>query len=232
MSGHRVPLRLIAPLLLATAAAVLWMAAAPAAAHEHYTTDPYEFIVGWRVEPPVVGAPNGLDLAVMIHGPANSTDVVEGAEADLSATLMAGGQSAIQNLAPQEGRAGWYTFDFIPTREGSYSVHITGNLNGTAIDFTAALEPAEARDEYEFPVADPTPSDLQGQLNAATAALAAEHANAANLTARVANLEAQTGSSAASAASTATLIALLGMALGAVGAGLGAMAMMRGKPPK
>jgi hypothetical protein len=220
--------------LSATVAAALWLAAAPAAAHEHYTTDPYEFTVGWSAEPAIVGAPNGLDVGIEIHGPANATDPVGGAEGDLTVTLMSGGQSAVKAIAPQDGRPGWYTFAFIPTRAGAYSVKVTGTLNGTAINFTAPLENAEAADEYQFPVADPTPSKLQEQLSDARAALAAEHANATAIAARVSALETAgpNSNSASSAASTAMLIGLLGLVAGVAGAALGAMAWRKGKASK
>jgi hypothetical protein len=216
------------------AAAVLWVAASPAAAHEHYTTDPYEFIVGWTGEPAIVGVVNGLDLGIEVHGAANSTEMVTGVAEDLTVTLMSGGQSTVKALAPQFGSPGWYSFSFIPTRTGAYSVRIAGTLNGTAINFTAPLESAEASDEYQFPAVDPTPAELQEQLDDVSAALQAERANSTALAARVAALEggSSSSSSAVSAASTATLIGLVGLLAGVAGVALGAMAWRKGKAPK
>ena len=67
-------------------------------------------------------------------------------------------------LEPQFGRPGWYTFSVIPTREGDYSVRLVGTLNATAVDVVVNLDPVGPRSDIEFPIADPTPSELQGQI--------------------------------------------------------------------
>ncbi len=136
--------------------------ALPAAAHEQVTVGPYEFRVGWREEPTVVGVVNGLDLG--IHWSANGS-AVTGAEGALSAELTTGGASATHALEPQFGRPGWYTFDVIPTREGVYSVRISGTLGSTSADVTVNLDPVVPRSDIEFPAADPTPTELERAID-------------------------------------------------------------------
>jgi len=146
---------------------------APAAGHEHVTLGTYELTVGWVAEPAVVGAVNGLDLGIVHHLANGTNESVLGAEATLTATLRTGSASLVKALSPQFGRPGWYTFDVIPTREGPYSVRLAGTINGTAADVAVNLDPVAPRSDIEFPVTDPTPSDLQAQINTLTAATAA-----------------------------------------------------------
>lgn len=133
----------------------------PARAHSDVDVGPYEFVIGWRVEPPAVGVLNGLDLGISWH--ANGTAVLS-AHQDLTATVTKGARSTSPPLRPQFEMPGWYTFDLIPTEPGDYSVRIRGNLDGTAVDFTVPIEEVSPASEIEFPAANPTPGDLQGQV--------------------------------------------------------------------
>ena len=220
------PLRLFLGALLLTATGLLLLGAAPATAHDHHPAGPYEFVVGWTEEPAVVGAPNGLDLQVEV---ANSSEPVSGIASNLTVTLMSGGQSVVKPLEPQFGTPGAYTFSVIPTRGGAYSVRVQGTVNGTAVDFTSDLHPPEDRSDLEFPASDPTPSELQAQLDAANAALQSARANGTALSQRVEVLEAQGGATGAAAASTAMLIGILGLAAGAGGVAIGLIALRKGK---
>ena len=163
-------------LILATAlglVAFLPFAGAPVAAHEHVTVGAYELIVGWRGEPAVAGSLNGLDLGIE-HRLSNGTTVwVLGAERNLTAALSYGSTTVTMSLQPQFGRDGWYTFDVIPTRPGSYSVHLNGTVEGTAVNVNVVLDDVAAASDLAFPVADPTAADLKARLDAANAAIAA-----------------------------------------------------------
>lgn len=130
-------------------------------AHEHVTVGGYELIVGWRGEPAVTGAVNGLDLGIL-----NGTGApVLGAETNLTAVLSMGTASVPKDLDPQFGRPGWYTFDVIPTREGAYSVHLAGTLGTTAVNVDVALDDVGPASALASPVADPTASELQARLD-------------------------------------------------------------------
>ena len=171
------------------------LASVPAAAHEHATVGAYELIVGWTTEPAIVDVMNGLDLGVQHHLLNGSTEPVAGVEGTLTATLRTGSDSVVKALAPQFGRAGWYTFDVIPTVEGSYSVRLVGSVNGTAVNVSVNLDPVGPRSDVEFPPATgPTPADLQAQI---------------------ATLRAQLG--------TALAVAVVGFVAGALGIVVGAI---------
>src|SRR5467141_2630296 len=124
---------------------------------------------------------------------------VPGVAGNLTATLRTGPSSVVKALEPQFGRTGWYAFDVIPTREGAYSVRLLGTLNTTAVDVSVNLDLVGPRSDIEFPIADPTPAQLQDQITA----LARENAA----------LRAQIG--------TALGVAYAGIALGIAGIAVG-----------
>jgi hypothetical protein len=144
----------------------------PVAAHTPKMVGQYELTVGWRVEPPTVGFVNGLDLGIQRHYPNGTTAWVTGVTS-LNATLSTGpATSAKHSLDPQSGRPGWYTFDVIPTRPGIYTATINGTLGSTLVGVKVDLDAVGPASDLAFPVPDPTPSDLQGRLDAANAVIA------------------------------------------------------------
>jgi hypothetical protein len=146
--------------------------AVPVSAHEHVTVGEYELTVGWRDEPAIAGYVNGLDLGIQHHYPNGTTVWVVGVAGNLTAVLSTGPSNVSKALSPQFGRDGWYTFDVIPTRAGTYKVHLTGTLGTTPINVTVALDDVSPASDLAFPVADPPASDLQSRLDAANAAIA------------------------------------------------------------
>jgi len=190
-------------LVLVGLAACIYVLSAPAAAHTRVEVGPYEFEVGWLEEPPIVGVLNGVFLGISWE--VNGTPVV-GVQDRLTVTLLTGPASMVGSLEPLSSEPGGYTFPVIPTREGSYSVRVEGSLDGTAINFTQEIEAVEGRSDFEFPVADPTPPEL----NQAIGAVEAENAA----------LRTELG--------TAMAVAIVAVAVGSVGFGVGAVAWRRG----
>jgi hypothetical protein len=191
----------VAVIALFVLSGLLVMTSAPAAAHEHVTVAPYGFTVGWLDEPAVANVMNGLDMGVnetLLNG---TVVPVLGAENNLTATIMSGPASSVQALSPQEDRPGWYTFPIIPTIAGSYSVRIQGDLDGTSINVTVALDDVQASSTVEFPVPNPTPSQLQGNDNA--------------MSSQISSLESQVA--------LATGIAAVAVVLGLAGIGVGVL---------
>ena len=148
------------------------LAVRPVAAHEHRSVGYYNLTVGWRDEPPTVGFVNGLDLGIQYTFPNNGTKIwVTGAS--MNATLTTGRfTSTRHSVEPQFGRPGWYTFNVIPTRPGVYTVKLNGTLDSTRVNVSVDLDPVAPASDLAFPIADPTPSDLQGRLDAANAVIA------------------------------------------------------------
>jgi len=161
---HRVRIAVVAALLLGIAAASALLFAPPVAAHQHVMQGEYELTVGWRSEPAIVGSLNGLDLGIQDHLWNGTVVWVLGVETNLTATLSTGPATKMYALSPQDDRPGWYTFDVIPTVAGAYSVKLVGTLNTTAVNVTVPLDPAAQASDYQFPVTDPTASDLQNSI--------------------------------------------------------------------
>src|SRR5256886_7673829 len=166
----RCPIRVLIFAIVIGLVAALPLAVRPVAAHEHVTVGEYELTVGWRSEPAVAGGLNGLDLGIEHHFSNGTSAWVVGIGRDLNATLTTGPALVVRALEPQFDRPGWYTFDVIPTVPGAYSVRIAGRLNATTpVDVTVGLDPVAQTSVYQFPVTEPTATDLQNsiaQLNA------------------------------------------------------------------
>ena len=162
----------VASVLLWTAAGGLLLAAPPAAAHATRIIGEYEPTVGWREEPAIMGILNGLDLGIEGHLSNGTTIWVVGVESNLTATLSTGPASMMKALAPQDGRPGWYAFDVIPTAAGGYSVKLVGMLKTTAVNVTVPLDTVAQASDYQFPVTDPSSTDLQSSIAALNAQLA------------------------------------------------------------
>src|SRR5436853_718213 len=158
----RIPVLAIAMALVAA----MPLAVRPVAAHQQVTVGEFVLTVGWRDEPAVAGYLNGLDLGIEHHFTNGTTSWVLGAEGNLTAVLSTGLKNVSKALEPQSGRDGWYTFNVIPTRVGTYHVRIMGTLGSTPVDTTVKLDDVSPASDLAFPAGDP-----QTQLDAANAAI-------------------------------------------------------------
>src|SRR5216117_381167 len=165
-------LRILALAIAMALVAGMPLAVRPVAAHQQVTVGEFVLTVGWKVEPAVAGYVNGLDLGIQ-HRFSNGTTVwVVGVAGNLTAVLTTGPKSVSKALEPQADRDGWYTFDVIPTRVGTYTVRLQGTLGTTPVDVMVPLDDVSPASDFAFPVADQPASDLQSRLDAANAAIA------------------------------------------------------------
>ena len=129
-------------------------------AHTRVEVGPYTIIVGWVIEPPIVGERNALSIEIL-----EGEEGVAEAEADLKAELVYGGQTFRTNLDPTE-EAGFYTATIFPTIRGQYAVRLFGSLNGMEIDEVIEPEEVFSADRLQFPEPLPDSRDLQKQITA------------------------------------------------------------------
>jgi hypothetical protein len=123
--------------LAASAAAVLSLSfAASALAHEERTVAGYDLEVGFIAEPVYVGERSGLEIHVT-----KEDKPVEGLETTLKAQVVFGSQQRDLTLAAREDDPGWYESVFIPTAAGKYTFHLTGAIEGQAIDESFTSSP-------------------------------------------------------------------------------------------
>lgn len=179
---------------------LLGLLAAPAAhAHTRVTVGPYDIVVGWVTEPPIVGERNALLVEIWQDGAP-----VEGAEASLGAVILYGGRTFQANLNPMPGRPGQYAAELVPTVRGQYSVQLTGSLGELSVDETLEPEEVFPADRLQFPEAQPDARELQQRLESSVAALESQ-------------------------VRTARLLAIGGLALGLAGFGLAFAGWRRGR---
>jgi hypothetical protein len=134
--------------------------ALPVAAHEQRTVEGYDFVVGFIGEPVFVGQKSGLEFSVTQNG-----EPVEGLEETLQAEVTKGDATRDLPLGPRFGQPGWYQSYFVPTVAGAYSFHVTGDIEGTAVDETFSTGPdtfgePQSVSAAQFPVQFPGQAEL------------------------------------------------------------------------
>ncbi len=137
------------------------LAAVPVAAHDETEIDGYAIEVGFIDEPVFVGDRSGLELIVAKDG-----QPVTGLEKTISAEVIFGDQTRSLPLAARESEPGAYESIFVPTVSGRYTFHLTGSIDGTALDHSWTSSPTGFDEVQEatagqFPVQLPTTAELQ-----------------------------------------------------------------------
>lgn len=151
MPRHR---RLPIPSLLSGLLLMVLALPSGVAAHSGVTVGPYELELGWRVEPAVAGAANGVQVTITrldTGEPLN--DLAAG---DLVVTISSVGRdSSTLPLAPafdagtSAGVDGTYEAAYVPAVAGDYKLQVTGSIHGTAVDagFENTVDGAAATSE-------------------------------------------------------------------------------------
>lgn len=147
---------------VASGCALVLVLALPAlvAAHEERDVVGTQMEVGFVDEPVFVANRSGLEMLV------NRDDApVEGLEKTLKASVTGGGQTRDLTLEANDEEKGVYRSFFIPTVAGQYSFHITGTIEGAAVDETFTSGPdtfgdVEDTASGQFPVVLPAPADV------------------------------------------------------------------------
>jgi hypothetical protein len=197
--------------------------AGPAAAHEDRKVAGYDFVVGFGNEPAYAGVPNSVQL-ILSRGGKPVTDLK-----DTLQVAVTTGDAQAKEMAMRPnfavgvyGEPGDYRADFIPTAAGKYTFHFTGTIKGTNIDqrFTSSetgFDEVTDSAEVQYPVADPSGTQVAGRLDRETVrlntALAAERDQARD--------------QAASARTLAVVALVVGSAGLLVAVVVGAMALRR-----
>ena len=187
--------------VIALMSVMLFVLPTVASAHERRDVGKSQFVVGFMVEPAILGEPNGIDLRISNK---DNSEPVEGAEKTIKATIAFGGN------APKEfplraifGKKGAYSADIIPTRAGTYTFTFTGQVGDTQVNEKFESGPGRFNDvtaptALQYPEPAPFAGDLAKQVVAA---------------------EAQ--------ARQANTLGMVGSGLGVLGLVVGAVALMR-----
>jgi len=142
---------------------LLLLAATPVLAHEERQVAGYDMEVGLIDEPVAVGDKSGLEF--FVH---KDDQPVEGLESTVKATVTFGSQTMDLPITADDDDAGRYFSVFYPTAAGPYTFHLTGSIEGNAIDesFTSSptgFDEVHAAQSGQFPVQFPPPDELASQ---------------------------------------------------------------------
>ena len=228
-----------------TSSVALLLIAGVADAHIVKTFGTYTVALGWVHEPTYVGEQNAVQVVIKDAAGKAVTDLNDG---DLKVTVGVGGKTSdpldlLNTFDPDTGLGvpGDYEAPIIPTAPGDYTFHLTGTIDGTAIDETAT-----SSDSTFNSVVDPTGIQFPNQLPALTdiitrldridarlvASPAPSSAAAAPSTQPIFNEVDAASAAAASAQSAANNALLVGALIGAAGVIIGLAALftaMRGR---
>jgi hypothetical protein len=128
-------------------------------AHTTVEVEQFEIEVGWGIEPPVVGFRN--DFVFKITEPDENPGLkvgVKNAFKSMQATAKFGGVTKVLDIG-SDPRPGHYFSHVIPTKTGSYSIHLEGEINGKPIDIDIPVEDVESTAVLDFPPTSGSSSD-------------------------------------------------------------------------
>jgi len=134
----------------------------PSFAHTTVEVEQYKIEAGWGIEPPVVGIRN--DFVFKITEPGETEGSFKGVTnvfKSVEAIAMYGG--AIKKIdINSDPRPGYYFSPVIPTKTGSYTIELKGDIHGTLIDIKIPIEGVEPTAVLDFP-----PSSSEGTADIA-----------------------------------------------------------------
>jgi hypothetical protein len=142
----------------------------PIFGHTTVEIEPYEIEVGWGTEPPVVGFRNSFVFEMSEPGETKGVKTgVLNAFKNLEATAKFGGITKILDIN-SDPRPGHYFSNVIPTKTGSISIEIKGEINGVPVDVDVPIEDVESSAVLDFPPRSDSSSnqDIAAMKNALT----------------------------------------------------------------
>jgi len=131
----------------------------PVFGHTTVEVESYEIEVGWGTEPPVVGFRNTFVFEISEPGETKGVKTgVLNAFKNLEATAKFGGITKLLDINSDQ-RPGHYFSNVIPTKTGSISIEIKGEINGVPVDVDIPIEDVESTTVLDFPPSSDSSSD-------------------------------------------------------------------------
>ena len=193
-------------------------------AHTTVYVDQYEIEAGWGEEPPVVNLPNKVVVEVAISGDKEGLRTgVTNAFKTMTATLISGGAEKTLDIN-SDPRPGHYYSKILPTKTGSMSLKIQGELNGLPIDVLIPIEDIESQSIIAFPPV--SGSSSAGEIGAVKNALSSLQKDVSNLKSNVGEVSLTAGGIDIQ---NAYNFGVFGLCLGAAGVILAVISMIRRK---
>ena len=193
-------------------------------AHTTIHVEQYEIEAGWGEEPPVVNLPNKIVIEVAESGEKEGLRTgVNNAFKSMTATLVAGGATKELDIN-SDPRPGHYYAKILPTKTGSMSVKLVGELNGLPVDVVIPIEDVESQSIIAFPPV--SGSSSAGEIGAVKNALSSLQKDVSNIKSNVGEVSLTAGGVDIQ---NAYNFAVFGLSLGAAGVILAIIAMLRRK---
>lgn len=141
------------------------LCAASASPHERKEVGDYRLVIGWGDEPAFSGLKNAIEVDVADK---SGRPVVE--NASLAVDVSFAGEHLMLPLRPVRSQPGKFRAVLLPTRAGTYSFHITGNVDKQTIDVTSTCGSGTFAciadiAEIQFPVKDPSAGQLADRMS-------------------------------------------------------------------
>ena len=192
--------------------------------HTTIYLEQYEIEAGWGDEPPVVNLPNKIVIEVAESGEKEGLRIgVNSAFKSMTATLMSGGATKELDIN-SDPRPGHYYAKIFPTKTGSMSVKLVGELNGLPVDVVIPIEDVESQSIIAFPQV--SGSSSAGEISAVKNALSSLQKDVSNIKSNVGDVSLTAGGVDIQ---NAYNFGVFGLSLGAAGVILAIIAMLRRK---
>ncbi len=199
------------------------MGLSSAYAHTTVHVEQYEIEVGWDVEPPVVGFRNAIVYEISESPSEGVKTGILGAFKNLQSTIKMGGATKVLDIN-SDPRPGNYFSKIIPTKTGSISIELNGEINGVPVDIEIPIEDVETTAVLDFPT---TSGSSSGQEVAALKnAMSALQKDVSEIKSKVSGIDSSGGEINTGAAYN---FAVFGLSLGAAGVILAIIAMIKRK---
>ena len=120
-------------------------------AHTTIQVGKYDVEAGWGTEPPIVGLRNTVVMSVHERGEIEGQYTgISYAFRGVEATIFYGGESKAIAFNPDLVPGEYYS-PIIPTKTGTYLVHVTGDIRGVPVDIKIPIEDVEHTAALAFP---------------------------------------------------------------------------------
>lgn len=190
--------------------------------HKTVNVEQYEIVVGWGIEPPIVGIRNSITFEINEIESENVKAGVTNAFKNLQATAKSGGVTKTLAIN-SDPRPGHYFSDIIPTKTGTIEIDLKGEINGIIIDVSVPVEDVESTAVLDFP---PSTGSSNQDVNALKNAMSSLQQDVSDIKSKIGEID--TGSANVDVES-AYNFGVFGLALGAAGVILAIVAMIKRK---
>jgi hypothetical protein len=192
-------------------------------AHTNVSVEQFEIEVGWDVEPPVVGFRNAIVYEISESVSEGSNKGIISAFKNLQSTIKMGGVTKVLDIN-SDPRPGHYFSKIIPTKTGSLSIVLKGEINGVPIDIDIPIEDVETTAVLDFPKS--TGSSSGQEVVALKNAMSSLQQDVTEIKSKISGMDSSSGEYNLESAYN---FGVFGLSLGAAGVILAIIAMLKRK---